>query len=77
MRKLFMTTKDYNEYSAYLMYLKLVIKSQEVYLPTPELLALAYKLQNWVEDSVMTQYLQLKEVFDFLYYRYLLKEGKD
>jgi hypothetical protein len=54
-----MTTKDYNEYSTYLMYLKLVIKSQEVYLPTPELLALAYKLQNWVEDSVMSQYLQL------------------
>jgi hypothetical protein len=58
-RKLFMTTKDYNEYSTYLMYLKLVIKSQEVYLPTPELLSLAYKLQSWVEDSVMSQYFQL------------------
>jgi len=54
-----MTTKDYNEYSTYLMYLKLVIKSQEVYLPTPELLSLAYKLQSWVEDSVMSQYFQL------------------
>jgi hypothetical protein len=39
-----MTTKDYNEYSTYFMYLKLAIKNQEVYLPTPELLALAIKL---------------------------------
>ena len=43
--KFFMTTKDYNEYSTYFMYLKLAIKNQEVYLPTPELLALAFKLQ--------------------------------
>jgi hypothetical protein len=54
-----MTTKDYNEYSNYFMYLKLVIKSQEVYLPDRELLVLAYKLQSWVEDSVMSQYFQL------------------
>ena len=43
--KFFMTTKDYNEYSTYFMYLKHAIKNQEVYLPTPELLALAFKLQ--------------------------------
>ena len=59
------------------MYLKLVIKSQEVYLPKRELQDLAYKLQSWVEDSVISQYLQLYEVFDFLYFRYLLKEGQD
>jgi hypothetical protein len=75
--KFFMTTKDYNEYSTYSMYLKLAIKNQEVYLPTPELLALAFKLQKWVEDSVMKQYLQLKTVFNYRYSRYLLKEGKD
>ena len=75
--KFFMTTKDYNEYSTYFMYLKLAIKNQEVYLSTPELLALAFKLQKWVEDSVMKQYLQLKEVFNYRYSRYLLKEGKD
>jgi len=36
-----MTTKDYAEFSKYFIYLKLTIKNQEVYLPTPELLALA------------------------------------
>ncbi len=40
-----METKHYNEFSKYFMYLKLTIKNQEVYLPTPELLALAYKLE--------------------------------
>jgi hypothetical protein len=43
-RTFFMTTKDYTEFSRYFIYLKLTIKNQEVYLPTPELLALAIKL---------------------------------
>ena len=33
----FMTTRDYNEFSKYFIYLKLAIKNREVYLPNPEL----------------------------------------
>lgn len=39
-----MTSKDYNEYTKYYMYLHSVIREQEVYLPTQEMKTLAQKL---------------------------------
>lgn len=72
-----MTSKDYNEYSKYYMYLQSVIREQEVYLPTQEMKTLAEKLFENLKIIVLKQFSQLQQVFDYRFYRYLFKEGSE
>jgi len=72
-----MTSKDYNEYTNYYMYLKQVIREQEVYLPNVGMKILAIKLYENLKNNVIKQYTQLKSVFNYRYFRYLLKEGDE